>query len=193
MNEDKLLAARDHLRTVRNYIVNGEISGAISDACNAIDEALAPPDQDLKCGLTDEEWQVMIDGGYLCSVGDTKNTFDSSNRKGCNLSKLINIKGEDYGFTDAKGIGWAICRPYRAVGHVQPYFDNEECKAYLDGLENDALLIRRTRGGFWCDAHVTMKICREGEGRVSCYHGVDTLAIGWDNVSDFIVLSDGTK
>jgi len=51
MDKDKLKTAKNELLRVRNYIVNGEISGAISDACAAIDEALADPYQRFKDAL----------------------------------------------------------------------------------------------------------------------------------------------
>ena len=93
-------------------------------------EALIEPER--ICGLTMEEWQVVIDGGYLCEFGDN-----------C----IAQLRKEKEGiFYTAKGRGsYHACRPYRAAGHVQPYFDNDECREYLDGLSEDAMMIRHDR------------------------------------------------
>lgn len=89
------------------------------------------------CGLTMEEWDVVIDGKYLCECKHEEHY-------GWSPFKLIihEIYDKDKAFRMGNGVPHTFCRPYRAVGHVQPYFDNAECKAYLDGLNTNALIIR---------------------------------------------------
>ena len=256
MNADKLAEAKQHLLTVRNYIVNGEIAGAITDACNAIDAALKPhepkfmrygndggsfivkvgsydkgtgvivwsnhtrrkvgddlsgrspwnwndcerqdrwtevdalPEPESIGVLTMDEWQVVIDGGYLCEfrrsmMESTASTsgFPEWLEQKCKLGKVSpDSSGSDF---YAKGVGWiANCRPYRAVGHVQPYFDNDECREYLEGLSDDALVIRYSKD--WMPRGMRTQWCKK-----PMY--MHELPKKWEGINKFIVLSNGNK
>lgn len=130
MNEDKARDAkvRDAIALLRRNAKSIVGYEAHQDAAiELLTQAISPPELERICGLTMEEWQVVIDGGYLCEFG-TAPVID----------KLATVSA-----TDFQGVVFAhlaICRPYRAVGHVQPYFENGECREYLEGLGDSALV-----------------------------------------------------
>ena len=106
-------------------------------------QLLTPVESERICGLTMDEWQVVIDGGYLIAV--SSNSPEAAKRRRSSLTEIHKLRRitEDNTFTIATdGRSFNFAYAVRVVGHVQPYFDNDECREYLDGLSDEAIIVR---------------------------------------------------
>ena len=173
MNEDKVIDAKE---LVDKYMCGHAGANEVLEQVQSIlNDALEPPEPERICGLTMDEWQVIIDGGFLCAYSDQKHKAIERAKEGKYLAilKVVLPSNKNNMFYDNVGRPWAFAMPYRAVGHVQPYFDNDECKTYLDGLPLDTdLLWHRVEDNHW-------HVC----------HGLDNL--NWGGLDKFIVLDAG--
>ena len=67
-------------------------------------------------GYTAEQWQEIIDGGYLCQVRDAE-------IRPWVPSELVSIDGKPkMEFIDNCGDGWKFCRPAQLKGAMRPIF-----------------------------------------------------------------------
>ena len=167
MNEDKVSKAISALKDCSGIILNNE--SIIKD----LEDMLKP---ERIYGLTMDEWQVVIGGGYLCEYSQNTEHF-THEKIALEIIKDGDVKGRRFRSVAATSSTYSNCRPYRAVGHVQPYFDNDECREYLEGLSDDALIFRHfEKNNFW------------GAGPLKA----STLRGDWFDCDKFIVLeADG--
>jgi len=129
--------------TIREKLRLENTAAEMEKAANELESLFAPQPERI-CGLTMDEWQVVIDGGYLCEFTGSEGEIRRWRSALSSIRELCR-------FDAPWGSSFEKCKPYRAAGHVQPYFaDSPECKAYLDGLSDDALIhVHFATNNFW--------------------------------------------
>ena len=96
---------------------------------NDLIEALKPIEPELYCGLTEDEWQRVIDGGYDVMINDGYQT-------------KVKLTGFTKGMTDARFVSFEYgsskyCEVVREIGHIQPHFQ----RLSKPGIPDDAMVI----------------------------------------------------
>ena len=105
-----------------------ELMKQIEDSRNSINNSsccyVEPEKPDLIQGYTREQWQRIIDEGFLCELSDDE-LFNPETRL---IDHLSSFDGnEDRHFKDFSGLYFTHCRPLRIKGVRQPWFGGAEC------------------------------------------------------------------
>lgn len=97
---------------------------------------LPEPEPALIDGLTHNQWQRIIDEGFLCEFSDI-GTYGAYNYT-ARLEELT-----DNRFRAWSGVQYIHARPLRMKGHIQPWFGGErpvhkdtQVIVYIDGIPN---------------------------------------------------------
>jgi len=107
------------------------------------------PEPELYSGLTLEQWEVVIDGEFLCEFsqnGHGEPRFVS----GEPLENVCSVSERPY--RSASGVKWLHCRPLRKVGVIQPMLDSDECRDQSSNSMHAELF--GTQKGFFDEWHI---------------------------------------
>ena len=107
-----------------------------------------PRGEPLIQGYTAEQWQEIIDGGYLCE-------FRSSIKEGWFLDTLRNVHEENGVFESGNYSDWPICRPAQLKGVMRPIFVepvDKDIKCCFFNSHSDILGSLQ-----WCDMRIFSK------------------------------------
>jgi len=104
------------------------------------------PEPELYSGLTLEQWEAVMAGGFLCEFRDS----DACDWRIGRLTKMDDSFAQFEMDADERYIE---CRPLRKAGIIQPTLDSDEFREYWDSLDGDTRILCCSPSGWWTQVY----------------------------------------
>ena len=101
------------------------------------------PEPELYSGLTLEQWEVVMDGDFICEFWD-------SDGGGYCISELCDVDADSqlpFSMSPFDSKSFKKCSPLREIGIIQPMLDSDECREYTSSIPASSLVFVMMNNG----------------------------------------------